>query len=164
MDKLIALIAALLAPKPNQVLSTDPSVPDLGLIKQFEGLVLKAYLCPARVWTIGYGHTRGVKRGDVITQAGADAFLMQDIGWVRSTLASSVKVPLTQNQTSALCSFIYNVGAGAFRSSTLLRLLNKGQYGAAQGQFKRWNKAGGKTLRGLTRRRAAEAALFGKAK
>ncbi len=135
---------------------------NLDLIKKFEGLYLTAYLCPADVWTIGYGHTKSVKPGMVITEAEADRLLEQDVAWVKAAVVGAVKVPLTANQTSALYSFVFNVGAGAFRSSTLLRKLNAGDYAGAQAQFRRWNKAGGKVLRGLTRRRAAEAKLFGK--
>jgi lysozyme len=133
---------------------------DLSLIKEFEGLRLEAYLCPAKVWTIGYGHTKTAKPGMRITEGGAEALLRHDLEWVESTINKNVKVPLTQNQYDALASFIYNVGAGAFRKSTLLRLLNQGDYTGAAGQFQRWNKAGGKVLRGLTRRRQAEAEKF----
>lgn len=135
---------------------------DLELIKKFEGHYLKAYLCPANVWTIGYGHTKTAKQGMVITPEEADRLLEQDVAWVKATVLGAVKVPLTANQTSALYSFVFNVGSGAFRSSTLLRKLNAGDYAGAQAQFRRWNKAGGKVLRGLTRRRAAEAKLFGR--
>ena len=95
-----------------------------------------------------------------ITEGGAEALLRHDLEWVESTINKNVKVPLNQNQYDALASFIYNVGAGAFRKSTLLRLLNQGDYTGAAGQFQRWNKAGGKVLRGLTRRRQAEAEKF----
>lgn len=137
-------------------------VVNLDLIKHFEGCYLTAYLCPADVWTIGYGHTKTAKQGMVITQEEADRLLEQDVAWVKAAVIGAVKVPLTANQTSALYSFVFNVGAGAFRSSTLLRKLNAGDYVGARGQFRRWNKAKGKVLRGLTRRRAAEAKLFGK--
>ncbi len=136
---------------------------NLDLIKEFEGCYLDAYLCPANVWTIGYGHTKTAKPGMTITQAEADRLLEQDVAWVKAAVIGAVQVPLTANQTSALYSFVFNVGAGAFRSSTLLRKLNAGDYVGAQMQFRRWNKAGGKVLRGLTRRRAAEAKLFGRA-
>lgn len=139
------------------------SAVNLDLIKEFEGCYLTAYLCPANVWTIGYGHTKTAKKGMVITQEEADRLLEQDVAWVKAAVIGAVKVPLTANQTSALYSFVFNVGAGAFRSSTLLRKLNAGDYAGAQMQFRRWNKAGGKVLRGLSRRRAAEAKLFGRA-
>ena len=146
--------------RPTSVSGTPKSVSDLSLIKEFEGLRLEAYLCPAKVWTIGYGHTKTAKPGMRITEGGAEALLRHDLEWVESTINKNVKVPLTQNQYDALASFIYNVGAGAFRKSTLLRLLNQGDYDGAAGQFQRWNKAGGKVLRGLTRRRQAEAEKF----
>jgi len=139
-----------------------PKAVNLDLIKQFEGCRLVAYKCPAGVWTIGYGHTHTAKPGQRISQARADELLKHDIKWVERTVEQAVTVPLTMNQKAALYSFIYNVGAGAFRSSTLLRLLNQGDYTGAQKQFQRWNKAGGKVLRGLTRRRKAEAKMFGK--
>jgi len=156
-----ALIAALTAPKAPPVKSGGS--PSLALIKEFEGLRLEAYLCPADVWTIGYGHTKGVVQGDKITQAGADAFLAQDVLWVAAAVDKKVKVELNTNQEAALYSFIYNVGAGAFGKSTLLRKLNDWDYEGAANEFKRWNKGGGKVLRGLIRRRNAEAALFRKA-
>ena len=139
----------------------EPAV-NLDLIKEFEGCYLKAYLCPANVWTIGYGHTKTAKKGMVITHEEAERLLEQDVAWVKAAVTGAVKVPLTANQISALYSFVFNVGAGAFRSSTLLRKLNAGDYVGAQKQFRRWNKANGRVLRGLTRRRAAEAWLFGK--
>jgi lysozyme len=134
----------------------------LGLIKQFEGCRLTAYLCPAGVWTIGWGRTTNVKRGDTCTQAQADAWLVAEYDAFERRVRALVKVPLTTNQLGALVSFAYNVGTGALASSTLLRLLNAGQYEAAAQQFARWNKAGGRVLSGLTRRRKAEAELFRK--
>jgi len=132
----------------------------LSLIKSFEGCKLTAYLCPANVWTIGWGRTTGVKRGQTITQAQADRWLEEEYDAFERQVRASVRVPLTENQLGALVSFAYNVGIGALRSSTLLRLLNAGDYAGAAGQFARWNKAGGRVLRGLTIRRTAEAALF----
>lgn len=141
---------------------TTSSRAGLGLVKTFEGCKLTAYLCPAGVWTIGWGRTTNVKRGDTCTQAQADAWLEQEYDAFERKVRSLVKVPLTANQMGALVSFAYNVGMGALGSSTLLRLLNAGQYDAAAKHFARWNKAGGRVLAGLTRRRAAEAALFAK--
>ena len=156
-----ALLAILKTPTAPPVKSGGS--PSLELIKQFEGLRLEAYLCPADVWTIGYGHTKGVNQGDKITQAGADAFLAQDVLWVAAAVDKKVKVELNTNQEAALYSFIYNVGAGAFGKSTLLRKLNKADYKGAANEFKRWNRGGGKILAGLQRRRKAEEALFRKA-
>ena len=155
-----ALLAALKAPTAPPVKSGGS--PSLELIKRFEGLRLEAYLCPANVWTIGFGHTKGVKRGDVITRTQANDFLALDMGWVTLTVRDTVLVPLNINQEAALYSFIYNVGGGAFSKSTLLRKLNNSDYKGAANEFKRWNRGGGKILAGLQCRRKAEAALFRK--
>lgn len=132
----------------------------LDLIKQFEGLYLKAYRCPAGVPTIGYGHTAGVAMGQTITQQQADDYLRRDVRQFERAVARLVTVPLTQGQFDALVSFAFNLGEGALAQSTLLRMLNAGDYAGAAAQFDRWNKAGGRVLPGLVRRRAAERALF----
>ena len=132
----------------------------LDLIKQFEGLYLKAYRCPAGVPTIGYGHTAGVAMGQTITQQQADDYLRRDVRQFERAVARLVSVPLTQGQFDALVSFAFNLGEGALAQSTLLRLLNAGDYAGAAAQFDRWNKADGRVLPGLVRRRAAERALF----
>lgn len=132
------------------------------LVADFEGFRSQAYLCPAGVWTIGHGFTKGVKRGDTITLEDSLARLEKEYLGFESAVLRLVKVPLTDNQLAALTSFAFNVGTGALGSSTLLRLLNQGQYEDAAKQFARWTKAGGKTLSGLVRRRAAETALFRK--
>lgn len=136
----------------------------IDLIKQFEGERLTSYYCPAGVLTIGTGHTGSdVKPNQTITGAESLRLLQGDLRRFEKAVNSYVKVPLTQNQFDALVCFAFNVGTGALASSTLLKLLNAGKYKGAQAQFGRWNKAGGKALAGLTRRRAAEAALFGRA-
>lgn len=132
----------------------------LSIIRQFEGCKLKAYLCPAGVWTIGWGRTTNVKRGDICSQEQADKWLVQEYDAFEKKVRALVKVPVTANQLGALVSFAYNIGTGALGSSTLLKKLNAGDYVGAAGQFARWNKAGGRVLAGLTKRRAAEAALF----
>lgn len=132
----------------------------LKIIKESEGLYLEAYLCPANVWTIGYGHTAGVKKGMTITEAQADAYLLDDVTASERAVSKNVKVDLTSNQFSALVSFTFNVGTGNFNRSTLLKKLNAGDYAGAADQFLRWNKGGGKILPGLTTRRAREKALF----
>lgn len=132
----------------------------LALIRQAEGLRLRAYKCPAGVWTIGYGTTAGVKEGLVITKERAEELLREDVKRFEDQVMRLVKVRLTQGQFDALVSFIYNLGAGNLSNSTLLRLLNAGDYKGAAAQFDRWTKAGGKVLPGLVRRRAAERALF----
>ena len=133
----------------------------LDLIKNFEGCRLTAYDDGFGIFTIGYGHTGpGVVKGLTITQEQADDLLAGDVRSANATLNRLVAVPLTDNQRAALISFVFNVGSQAFKTSTLLRLLNSGDYTAAAAQFERWNKAGGVEVRGLTRRRLAEAALF----
>ena len=132
----------------------------MSLIKQFEGCKLTAYLCPAGKWTIGYGRTTNVKKGDTCSQAQADAWVVEEYDAFEARVRRIVTVPLTANQLGALVSFAYNLGVGALRDSTLLRLLNAGDYKGAAAQFARWDKAGGRVLAGLTKRRAAEAALF----
>ncbi len=131
------------------------------LIKQFEGEKLTAYICPAGMLTIGVGHTgKDVKLGMTITPEESDKLLQSDLQSSESAVNRMVRVALTQNQFDALVSFVFNVGPGAFRSSTLLRLLNAGDYFGAADEFPRWNKGGGKVLPGLTKRRAAERAMF----
>lgn len=135
----------------------------VALIKEFEGLRLKAYPDPATggaPWTIGVGHTGGVKPGDVITEAKADEFLRADLERFEGAVNKLFPVT-TQNQFDALVSLCFNVGEGNLSSSTLRTLHNHGQYEAAQAQFKRWNRAAGKEMAGLTRRRSAEALLYG---
>lgn len=132
----------------------------LELIKSFEGCRLEAYICPAGVPTIGYGHTHGVRLGQIISQKQADDLLLEDLDQFVKAVNRLVIVPLNQNQFDALVSFVFNIGIGAFTSSTLLRLLNQRAYNEAADQFKRWNKGGGKVLKGLVRRRQAEEDLF----
>lgn len=134
----------------------------IDLIKSFEGDKLKAYQDSVGVWTIGYGHTHGVHAGQVITQAQAEQFLRDDLSQFEDHVEQLVTTHLTDNQFGALVSFAYNCGASNLQHSTLLKLVNAKQFKAAAGEFAKWNKAGGTPLAGLTRRRAAEAALFGK--
>jgi len=140
----------------------------LRLIKHFESCFLTAYKCPAGVWTIGWGHTGlahkdgTVFKGRKITQLEADDLLRHDMDKFASDpkngVNTLVKVDLNQCQFDALVSFHFNTGA--LGQSTLLKLLNKGDYAGAAEQFPRWNKANGKVLRGLTRRRLSEQNLF----
>lgn len=132
----------------------------LELVKYFEGLRQKAYRCPAGVWTIGYGHTKGVKPGDVCLKKEAEEWLEQDLQEAETCVRKRVRVPLNDNQYSALCSFVFNFGCGAFHNSTLLKKLNLGDYLGAANEFERWVYADGKRLNGLTRRREAERRLF----
>lgn len=115
---------------------------------------------PGDPWTIGYGHTGDVDPGDRCTQEQAEAWLAADLHRAETAVAVHVQVPLTTFQRDALISFTYNVGVGAFRTSTLLKLLNMGDYAGAAEQFPRWNKAQGRALNGLTARRADERDLF----
>ena len=137
-----------------------PSERGLALIRQFEGLRLSAYRCAAGVLTIGWGATKGVKMGMEITRDEADRLLLEDAQRFADHVKALVKVPLNQNQTDALVSFVYNVGPAAFGKSTMLKLINQGLLEDAANQFVRWNRAGDQVLAGLTRRRMAERDLF----
>lgn len=132
------------------------------LIRACEGLRLTAYLCPAGIWTIGYGHTRNVCAGDVITPQQAEEFLSDDLEVFEKGVAGLVHVPLNDNQFSALVAFSFNVGLQAFYRSSLLNLLNRTWYAQVPVQLMRWTKTKGRDLPGLVRRRAAEAALWNK--
>ena len=137
----------------------------IALIKQFEGCKLTAYQDSVGVWTIGYGWTQPVdgkpiRAGMTIKQETAERLLKTGLVSYESDVSRLVKVGLTQGQFDALVSFTYNLGARALSTSTLLRKLNAGDYAGAADEFLRWNKAGGKVLNGLTRRREAERALF----
>lgn len=130
------------------------------LTKEFEGLRFKAYQDQGGVWTIGYGHTRGVKPGDICTLEQADAWLHEDIAGVVACVQRLVKVPLTQEQFDALVDFVFNLGCGSLAGSALLRCVNAGQFEQAALEFLRWNRVGSVEIEGLTRRRKAEAELF----
>ncbi len=137
----------------------------IDLITSFEGTRFNAYDDGVGVWTIGTGTTvypNGVKvkKGDACTAEQAKAYFKHDLAKFEKTVNESVTVPLTQNQFDALVSLTYNIGSGAFNNSTLLKKLNKGDYQGAADQFLVWNKAGGKVMKGLVRRREAERALF----
>ena len=130
------------------------------LIKVFEGLELEAYKCAAGVWTIGYGHIKGVHEGMNITEDTANKMLMEELVEYENYIDQAVTVPLAQCQYDAMVSWVYNLGNGNLTSSTLLKVLNSGDYDGVPAQMMRWNKAGGKVLEGLTRRRQAEADMF----
>lgn len=138
----------------------NPSQKCIDLVKSFEGLRHAAYKCPAGIWTIGYGTTSGVKPGDVVSSMEAERLLAGDLAKAARAVSRRVAVDINQNQFDALCSFTYNVGRLALAGSTLIRLLNQGNYPGAADQFLRWDKADGATLPGLTRRRQAERELF----
>ncbi|MCK6950537.1 lysozyme [Enterobacter roggenkampii] len=137
----------------------------IALIKQFEGCKLTAYQDSVGIWTIGYGWTQPVdgkpiRAGMTIKQETAERLLKTGLVSYESDVSRLVKVGVTQGQFDALVSFTYNLGALSLSTSTLLRKLNAGDYAGAADEFLRWNKAGGKVLNGLTRRREAERALF----
>lgn len=135
----------------------------LALIKHFEGLSLAAYRCPVGIWTIGYG-TTGVpeaRPGSVITKERAEVLLQEDVSkFSKQVLALCRDVVVSQHQFDALVSFAYNVGIGAFKTSTLLKRLLQKDYIGVGNEFLRWTKAKGKVLPGLVKRRRAEALLF----
>ena len=137
----------------------------IALVKEFEGCKLNAYLCPANVWTIGYGATGdGIKSGLVWTQQQAESDLTRTLSFIALSLDSLLKKPANQNQKDAMISLIYNIGQSAFKNSTVLRMFNAGNYTLAADAFLMWNKAtvnGEKVvLAGLHRRRVAERNLF----
>lgn len=138
------------------------------LIKEFESCRLQAYQDSVGIWTIGWGHINGVKKGDTLTQEEADAIFDMEIVMYVDGVNSMLKVDVTQGQFDAMVSFAYNVGldmdtddvAEGLGDSTLLKKVNKGDFAGAAEEFPKWNKAGGKVINGLTRRRLAEQALF----
>ena len=132
----------------------------IALIKEFEGLRLKAYKCPGGVWTIGYGHTAGVKHGMVISERQAEEYLKADLIAFEKYL-NGLGLALDQNQFDALISFIYNVGTGNFTSSTLLRKVRVNpQDNSIMDEFLSWVYSKGRVLPGLQRRRLAEMKLY----
>lgn len=132
----------------------------IALIKKFEGCELTAYQCSAGVWTIGYGHTKDVVEGMEISQETAEEWLVKELDEYENYIHEYVNAPLNQNQFDALVSWVYNLGPANLKASTLLKVLNAGDYEGVPAQIKRWNKAGGQVLEGLIRRREAEALLF----
>lgn len=132
----------------------------IALIKKFEGCVLSAYLCSAKVWTIGWGTTKDVKEGDVCLQEEADGFLERDLQKFERAVHKHINVPLYQNQFDALVSFTYNLGPTNLKESTLRQRINDNQLNDVPYQIRRWNRAGGVVLDGLVRRREAEALLW----
>ena len=133
----------------------------LRLIKHFEGFRGKPYLCPAKVWTIGYGHTGGVTAATApIDEPTALMLLQSDVVKFSKTVERLIRVPLTQNQFDALVSFTFNLGGGALQRSTLRQKLNRKDYAGASAEFVKWVRAGGVVSRGLLTRRIAERNLF----
>jgi len=147
----------------DQITHVSPQGVDL--ICGFEGLELKAYDDGVGVCTIGYGttiypHGKAVQYGDTCTIEQAKNYMQYDLRRFEQAVSAAVNVPLNQNQFDALVSLSYNIGIGAFKNSTLLKLLNASDYHAASHQFDVWIKAGGKTVQGLVNRRAVEKTLF----
>ena len=136
------------------------SAEGLSLIKKFEGCELKAYRCAANVLTIGYGSTKGVTEDMEITQEEAESLLQEEMHEYEGYINDMVKVPLEQHQFDAMVSWVFNLGSGNLSSLTLLKKLNNSEYDEVPAQIRRWNKAGGKVLDGLIRRREAEAKMF----
>jgi lysozyme len=143
-------------------MTSSPAATDL--IKQFESLRLDAYLCPSGVWTIGWGHTEGVREGLRITEGLAEEFLRRDIALVDRGLATVIRAPLTQGQHDALVSLCFNLRGGAPRlpsiAPRLVAKINQGDYAGAADELLDIDRANGQVLPGLARRRIAERALF----
>ena len=135
-------------------------VSNTSIIKACEGLYLDAYLCPANVWTIGYGHTQTAKSGLHIDEPVADNLLAIDLASTELFVSRYVRLELNQNQFDALVSLVFNIGPGNFRASTLRMKLNRGDVAGAATEFPKWRKGGGRVLPGLVKRRALEQALF----
>ena len=131
-------------------------------IKKWEGCRLEAYTCSAGVATIGWGHTKDVKLGDTICLRKAEKYLLDDLVECQKGLASLVNVEVTESQFIALMSFVFNLGLGNFKSSTLRKKLNAGNFTGAQAEFERWVYAGGKVIQGIVNRRKEEAEFFGR--
>lgn len=147
--------------------SGNRTVKNIEIIKESEGLRLEAYLpTPNDKWTIGYGHTKGVARGQRITKDQAETYLREDLDWVEACINKLVKVPLSQNQFDAVASLVFNIGQGNFERSSVLRNLNLSKYKEAADSFLMWNKQTNKTtgklevLKGLDIRRKKERELF----
>jgi lysozyme len=132
----------------------------IDLMKKFEGCKLESYQDSGGIWTIGYGHTKGVTKGMVITQEQADAFLVEEAQNACNQVQELVTVVLTDNKLAALTDFVYNLGIGRLKTSTLLKLINTSEFDAASNQFLLWDHVNGKVLPGLLERRTAERTLF----
>ena len=165
--------APTIPPKAPDAVLTNPSASSVStedaaaaFAAPFEGFRPRPYLDPAGVWTIGYGSTRDglgmavTANTPPVTEPQARQLMARDMGTAAAELAADVKVTLTANEKVALEDFIYNLGAGNFRSSTLLKKLNAKDYAGAAAEFDKWDHGGGRVLAGLLRRREAETKLF----
>lgn len=157
---ILIIVSGLLILSGGIFMAYQISQSGINKIKKHEALSLTPYKDSAGLWTIGYGHL--LKNGewwDNITEAFAEELLKKDLAIAERAVNDYVLVPISQNQYDALVSFVYNVGAGAFKKSTLLKKLNNGD-GSVASEFLRWNKAGGRVVNGLIARREREQALF----
>lgn len=157
----------IVVPHTDTIPSTTPNIPSCGLdlIKQFESCKLKAYQDQGRIWTIGFGHTAGVREQDSCTQEQADVWLQSDCLDVLAALQRLVTVPLTANQRGALLSWTFNLGVGALEKSSLLALINASEFGAVPAKIRQFIYVtlpnGNRIIsQGLVRRRKAEALLW----
>lgn len=132
----------------------------IDLIKKYEGFSARPYKCPAGVLTIGYGRTIDVRPYEITTEEAETVWLSKYVKTIADQILAVVKVELSNNQICALIDFVYNLGISNFKSSTLLRKINQGDFSAAANELLRWNKAGGIVLKGLENRRIAERMLF----
>lgn len=164
------VILPLVKPAPIVQSKLKTSDKGLAIIEEFEGFRSKAYLCPAGIWTIGFGHTSGaglphVYKGMKVTKDEARHMLRRDVVQYEQAVLRSVKASLSQNEFDALVSFCYNVGVTAFSKSTVVRVINAGKKAQVGAALAMWVKGGGKVLPGLVSRRAKECDLFyGKAR
>ena len=161
--------ATPLAPPPPEPAQTPLEARAAAFAAPFEGFSGKPYRDPVGVWTVGYGSTRDASGNSVcattppVTEPEGQALMAHDMAGCLEVIHGAAKVALTDNQTVALADFVYNLGSGNFLKSSLLRLLNTGDYKGAAAEFPKWNLAGGKVLPGLVKRRAAERDLFERA-
>lgn len=132
-------------------------------IKEFESLELEAYPDPGtggKPWTIGWGHTKGVKQGDRITQQQAEQFISEDLAVFELTVNTAIKRPMTQNQFDAMVALAFNIGDANFAQSTLVKKFNAGDVQGTADEFPKWRNSAGKVMQGLVKRRAAEREIF----
>lgn len=132
----------------------------LALTESFEGCKLCAYQDSVGRWTVGYGHTAGVQSTDCVTQDQAEAYLVADVAWAVAFVNHVVYYPVNQGEFDALVDFCFNLGSGSLQHSTLLQLINKGDFADAANEFEKWSHAGGVIVAGLLRRRLAEKTEF----
>lgn len=153
--------ATLLAPEvPPSATPRNISSAGLDLIKKYEGFRENAYLCPAGVWTIGYGSTHGVRPGDRIDENSATVRLKSEVRMYEKAVADAIKVPATQNQFDALVSLAYNIGTAAISRSSAIKFHNQSKFQEAADAILLWRSANGKVLPGLVRRREEERSLY----